>query len=313
MSAHQAPESDPAGRRKTSILTLQRKKQRQQPISAVTAYDVSSAQLADRAGIDLLLVGDSLGQVVLGRTSTVGVTMDEMVHHCRAVSLGARFAFRVGDLPFLSYQTDHAEAVRNAGRLLKEGGMEAVKLEGGRAMVPTVRAVADAGIAVMGHIGFTPQAVSKLGGNRVQGRTAEEARILLRDALALERAGCFAVVLEMVPSPVAAAISQRLAIPTIGIGAGAGCDGQVLVYHDLLGLQDEFTPRFLKRYANLAQTVVEALGQYREDVEQRRFPASEHTYPMAQAELEDFQRHLEEVEAQDPAAVAAALGIATDS
>ena len=280
-------------RRKTTILDLQEKKRNGEPITMLTAYDYSGGLLVDRAGIDIILVGDSLGMVMLGLEGTVPVTMDEMLHHCRAVARGARSTFLVGDMPFMSYEIDPLEAVRNAGRFLKEGGMDAIKLEGGTAISPTVAAISRAGIPVMGHIGLTPQSVSKLGGFRVQGKTAASARQLLADALALEDAGAFSVVLEAVPAPVAEAISQRLAIPTIGIGAGAGCDGQVLVYHDLLGLFDRFTPRFVRRYANLNEIIQEALERYRDDVLSRAFPAEEHTYEMDEAERAAFLRELD--------------------
>ncbi|HFE65694.1 MAG TPA: 3-methyl-2-oxobutanoate hydroxymethyltransferase, partial [Chloroflexi bacterium] len=205
----------------------------------------------------------------------------------------AKYAFLVGDMPFLSYEITTAKAIRNAGRFLKEAGLDAVKLEGGQEVAETIRAIVNAKIPVMGHIGLTPQAVSQLGGFWVQGKTAVSAQKLLDDALALQDAGCFAIVLEAMPAPVASAISQRLRIPTIGIGAGAGCDGQVLVYHDLLGLFDKFQPRFVKQYANLSQTIVEALTAYREDVPPRRFPAAEHTYSMAAAEEAAFRERLE--------------------
>ena len=259
-------------RKKVSILDLQRKKGAGLPITMLTAYDYTGALLVDKAEIDVILVGDSLGMVVLGYDNTAPVTMAEMLHHCRAVAQGTQYAFTVGDMPFLSYQADTAAAVRNAGLFLKEGGMDAVKLEGGREMVPTIEAIIRAGIPVMGHIGLTPQSQSKLGGYRVQGKTAVAAHNLLQDALALEAAGCFSIVLEAVPKPVAGAISQKLAIPTIGIGAGAGCDGQVLVYHDLLGLFDRFQPRFVKEYAPLGQAIVEAFVAFREDVVNGRFP-----------------------------------------
>ncbi len=277
-------------RKKVTILDLQRKKDNGRPITMLTAYDYTGAILVDKAEIDVILVGDSLGMVVLGYDSTVPVTMAEMRHHCRAVARGTQYAFTVGDMPFLSYQADTAEAVRNAGLLFKEGRMDAVKLEGGREMVPTIEAIVRAGMPVMGHIGLTPQSQSKLGGYRVQGKTAVSAHNLLQDALALEAAGCFSIVLEAVPEPVAAAISQRLTIPTIGIGAGAGCDGQVLVYHDLLGLFDRLQPRFVKEYANLGQTILDAFVAYREDVVYGRFPATEHTYPMSEEEEAEFRR-----------------------
>lgn len=279
-------------RAKFTLLDLQAKKEDHEPLTMVTAYDYPSAVLVDRADIDLILVGDSLGMVVLGLDSTVPVTMEEMLHHCRAVARGAEHAFLVGDLPFLSYQVSVSEAVRNAGRFLKEGNMDAVKLEGGHAVTATVAAIIDAGIPVMGHIGLTPQSVSKLGGYRVQGRNARAAMGLLDDALALQEAGCFALVLEAVPAPVASAITARLQIPTIGIGAGANCDGQVLVYHDMLGMFDRFTPRFVKQYAELNRHIIDALSSFREDVATGRFPGTEHIYDMDERELTAFRNEL---------------------
>jgi 3-methyl-2-oxobutanoate hydroxymethyltransferase len=278
-------------RKKTSILVLQEKKAHCDPITMVTAYDYPSAQAADRAGIDSILVGDSLGMVVLGYDSTVSVTMEEMLHHCRAVRRGAQYAYLIGDMPFMSYQADRAEAVRNAGRFLKEAGMDAVKLEGGAAMAETVRAISDAGITVIGHIGLTPQSSAKLGGYRVQGRTAADAQRLLEDAEALQEVGAAMIVLEMMPDRVAEAISLRLHIPTIGIGAGAGCDGQVLVLHDLLGLFDRFTPRFAKRYAELFAEMERALVDYRQDVVARHFPAAEHVFSLDESAWNEWQRH----------------------
>lgn len=232
----------------------------------------------------MILVGDSLGMVVLGYDSTVPVTMEEMLHHCRAVARGANRAFLVGDMPFMSYQADTAEAVRNAGRLLKEGRMDGVKLEGGREMAATITAIVNAGIPVQGHIGLTPQTISKLGGYRVQGKTAASAAELLDDALALEEAGCFSIVLEAVPAVVADRITARLSIPTIGIGAGSGCDGQVLVFHDILGLYDALQPRFVKEYVNLRQAIIEAFRTYDREVKARQFPQDEHTYEMKPGE-----------------------------
>lgn len=275
-------------RKKTTILDIQKRKEEKTPITMVTAYDYSSGLLVDQAEIDIILVGDSLGMVMLGLEGTTAVTMDQMLHHCRATARGATYAFLVGDMPFMSYQISPSDAIRNAGRFLKEANMDAVKLEGGQEMAPTVRAIVNAGVPVMGHLGLTPQTVSQLGGFRVQGKTAVTAQRLLDDAYALQDAGCFAIVLEAVPAPVAAAISQRLHIPTIGIGAGAGCDGQVLVYHDLLGLFDRFTPKFVKQYANLNQTIQEALSAYRDDVHHGRFPAEEHTYSISQDEVDQF-------------------------
>jgi 3-methyl-2-oxobutanoate hydroxymethyltransferase len=254
----------------------------------LTAHDFPTARAIDAAGVDAILVGDTLAMVALGHPDTLSVTMEEMLHHARAVSRGARRALLIGDMPFMSYQASPELAVRNAGRFLQEAGMDAVKMEGGRDYADTVRTIVRAGIPVHGHIGLTPQSVKELGGFRVQGKTAVAARALLDDALALEDAGCFAIVLEAVPERVAAAITDRLQIPTIGIGAGAGTSGQVLVTHDLLGFFDEFTPRFAKRYANLAETIASAVRTYREEVETKTFPAREHAYSMPPEEWEAF-------------------------
>jgi 3-methyl-2-oxobutanoate hydroxymethyltransferase len=280
--------------KKVTILDLQKRKEQGQPITMLTAYDYGMANLVDAAGIDVILVGDSVGMVVMGLDSTVPVTMAEMLHHCKMVARGSQRAFLIGDMPFLSYQASIQEAIHNAGRFLKEAGMEAVKLEGGQEMVETIAAIARAGIPLMGHIGLTPQSVSQLGGYRIQGKTALAAQKLLEDALALEAAGCFSLVLEAVPAPVATAISQRLQIPTIGIGAGPGCDGQVLVYHDLLGLFERLQPRFVKRYAELRQVIVDALTAFRDEVTDGHFPSQNHTYPMDTAEYEAFMAYLKE-------------------
>lgn len=280
-------------RKKITLPQLQAKKQRHEPIVMVTAYDYPGALLADQAGMDIILVGDSVAMVELGMDSTMPITMEEMLHHCRAVGRGAKTALLVGDMPFMSYQAETADALRHAGRFLKEGGMEAVKLEGGRWVAETVSALTRVGIPVMGHIGLTPQTTTTLGGYRVQGKTALAAFSLLQDALALQAAGCFSLVLEAVPAPVATVISQQLTIPTIGIGAGAGCDGQVLVYHDLLGLFDRFTPKFVRQYAHIGAQILTALQQYRADVLAGGFPAEEHTYPMSPAEYEEFLRWVE--------------------
>ncbi len=274
--------------KKISLLDLAEKKKAGRPITMLTAYDYSSALFVDQAGIDIILVGDSLAMVMLGLDSTVPITMEEMLHHCRAVARGVKSSFLVGDMPFMSYQADRTEGVRNAGRFLKEGAMESVKLEGGREITATIEAIIGAGIPVMGHIGLTPQSVSKLGGYRVQGKEAAGAKALLEDALALEQAGCYSIVLEAVPAPVAGVISQRLSIPTIGIGAGAGCDGQVLVYHDLLGLFDRFRPKFVKQYANIGQQISRALEEFAAEVTDGRFPLDEHTYPIEEAEYQAF-------------------------
>lgn len=267
-------------RKKVTIVDLQEKKERREPITMVTAYDYPTGLLVDQAGIDIVLVGDSLAMVVLGHENTVQVTMDEMLHHCRAVARGARYPLLVGDMPFMSYQVHRREAIRNAGRFLKEGHMDVVKLEGGLEMAETVEAIVNAGIPVMGHIGLTPQTISKLGGFRVQGKSVEAAKKLVEDAQALEDAGAFAIILEAVPDRLAALITERVRVPTIGIGAGPHCDGQVLVLHDMIGLFDRFTPRFVKRYANIFPTVVEALNQYRQEVLDRTFPQPEHCFTM---------------------------------
>lgn len=243
----------------------------------VTAYDYTSAQLADRAGIPMILVGDSMAQTMLGFEDTLPVTVDDMVRHTAAVVRGATRAFVVADMPFMSYQASTADALRNAGRLLKEGGAQSVKLEGGRPVLDTVRALAGAGVAVMGHLGLTPQAVHQLGGYGVQGRSSEAARALIEDARALEEAGAFALVLELVPAELAEEVTSLLSIPTIGIGAGLGCDGQVQVWHDLLGLSLDFTPRHARRYAEVGETMREALEAYARDVRERRFPTEAQT------------------------------------
>jgi 3-methyl-2-oxobutanoate hydroxymethyltransferase len=279
-------------RKKVTTLTFRQKKERGEPISMLTAYDYPTALAMDQAGIDSILVGDSLAMVVLGYENTLPVTMDEMLHHARAVARGAKSALLVGDLPFMSYQVSVEDAVRNAGRFLKEAGMDAVKLEGGHERADTVRAITSAGIPVMGHIGLTPQSIHQLGGFRAQGKTARAAKRLLEDALILEEAGCFSLVLESVPARLARLISERLSIPTIGIGAGAGCDGQVLVAHDLLGLFDRFTPKFVKQYANLNGEMTRAFNEYIADVQSRAFPAPEHTVEMADAEWDSLLKEL---------------------
>ncbi len=258
----------------------------------LTAYDYPSAVAVDAAGIEVILVGDSLGMVVLGYETTLPVTMEDMLHHARAVARGAKYALLVGDMPFMSYQVSVEEAVRNAGRFLQEAGMDAVKLEGGRERAETIRAIVDAGIPVMGHIGLTPQSVHQLGGFRAQGKTAQAAKRLVEDALILQDAGCFALVLESVPTQLAGLITEKLDIPTIGIGAGPYCDGQVLVFHDLLGLFDRFTPRFVKQYAQLHAVIHEALSAYRDDVLKGRFPAPEHSLEMKAEEWEKLQKML---------------------
>lgn len=264
------------------------------PLVMVTAYDVMSARLAETAGVDLILVGDSAGMVMLGYENTSAVTMQEMLLFCRAVARGATNTLLIGDLPAHSYESDDTLAVANAKRLVREGGMHAVKLEGAGEMLPRVRAVTAAGIPVMGHLGLLPQSVHKPGGYRAQARTASEARALLDDALALEEAGAVALVLEAIPPEVAAAATELLAIPTIGIGAGPLTDGQVLVWHDLLGITPPPHPRFVRQYANLASDITDALSRYASDIRTRAFPAAEHEYGMAETEKESFERMVRE-------------------
>lgn len=278
------------GRKKTTTKSLHQKKQHGEPITMLTAYDYPTAMMIDRVGIDIILVGDSLGMVVLGYANTLPVTMEEMLHHCRAVARGAQYALLVGDMPFMSYQVNVEDAVRNAGRFLQEASMDAIKLEGGRERLEAVQGIVSAGIPVMGHLGLTPQSVHQLGGFRAQGKSAAAATRLLEDALRLEDAGCFSLVLESVPGHLGEFISKKLSIPTIGIGAGAGCDGQVLVTHDLLGLFDRFTPKFARRYANIYAEMEKAFTAYRQDVETGSFPGPEHTTGMAEAEWEAFLR-----------------------
>ena len=277
---------------KLPLTELAEMKRRGDRIVMVTAYDAPGARFADGAGIDVVLVGDSAAMVVLGHDSTVPATMDEMLVLTRAVTRGARRPLVVADMPFGSFQVSDEEALRNAIRFVKEAGADAVKLEGAGPMLARVRALVGAGIPVMGHIGLTPQSATMLGGFKAQGRTAEKARRLVEDAIALEEAGCFALVLEAVPSPVATRITRTLTLPTIGIGAGAGCDGQVLVYHDLLGLYEARAPRFVKRYAALADEIRAALEKYAEDVRAGRFPEEQHGYSMPDGELEAFNSGL---------------------
>lgn len=287
-----SPSAEAQARRKTTVLSLQAKRERGEAITMLTAYDYPSARQVDEAGVDMILVGDSLAMVVLGHENTLAVTLDEMLHHARAVRRGARFALLVGDLPFMTYQVSPEQALRSAGRYLQEGGMDAVKLEGGRHMAPTARTLVQAGIPVQGHIGLTPQSVNTLGGWRVQGKTARAALDLLDDALALQDAGVFSIVLESVPEPVAAAITERLTVPTIGIGAGQGTSGQVLVYHDLLGLHAGLSPRFVRRFAELGAASAAAIADYVAAVRAREFPAEVHTYPMPEEELSAFHEQL---------------------
>lgn len=279
-------------RKKVTTLTLRQKKEHGEPITMLTAYDYPTALTLDEAGVDVILVGDSLGMVVLGYETTLPVTMEDMLHHCRAVARGAKTAMLIGDMPFMSYQTSIDEAVRNAGRFLQNGGMDAVKLEGGHERADAIRAIVSAGIPVMGHIGLTPQSVHQLGGFRPQGKSALAAKRLLEDALRLEDAGCFGVVLESVPGRLGELISKKLTIPTIGIGAGSGCDGQVLVTHDMLGLFERFTPKFVKKYADLHSEMQRAFADYIADVQSRTFPAAAHTIEMKEDEWTELLNSL---------------------
>jgi 3-methyl-2-oxobutanoate hydroxymethyltransferase len=273
---------------KRSLPEFAAMKQRGEKIAVVTAYDAPSARLADAADIDVVLVGDSAAMAVLGHESTVPVTVDEMIMLTRAVARGTRRALIVADMPFGSYQVSDARAIENAVRFVKEGRADAVKVEGAGETLARVAALVDAGIAVVGHIGLTPQSVTLLGGYKPQGRTAAEARRLSADAVALQSAGCVALVLEAIPSPVAAHITRALRIPTIGIGSGVSCDGQVLVWHDLLGLTQGRVPRFVKQYADLNGAILAALTAYVDDVRGARFPETQHTYPMVDDEAEIF-------------------------
>jgi 3-methyl-2-oxobutanoate hydroxymethyltransferase len=274
---------------KLAVPELAEMKARRQPIVMITAYDAPSGRLADEAGADLILVGDSAAMTVLGHDSTVPATMDEMVVLTKAVTRGARRPLVIADMPFGSFQVSDAAALEHAIRFVKEAGADAVKLEGAGPTLSRVQAIVGAGIPVMGHVGLTPQSATMLGGFKAQGRTAEKAAQLLSDARALEAAGCFSIVLEAVPAPVATEVTRRLLIPTIGIGAGTETDGQVLVWHDLLGLYEGSSPRFVKRYADLATTIRDAVGAYAADVRERRFPEDVHTYAMPDEELAAFR------------------------
>ena len=272
-------------RKKLTPVDIQAMKKQGRKITMLTAYDYPMALLEDRAGIDIILVGDSLAMTVLGHENTLPVTMDEMIHHTKAVVRGAKHPLIIGDMPFMSYNTSEREAILNAGRFMKEGGADAVKLEGGASVKEIVRAIVNAGIPVMGHIGLTPQTISMLGGFKVQGKDAQAAQKIIDDALVLEEAGAFSVLLEAVPAPIAKKVTDRLTVPTIGIGAGVHCDGQVLVVHDMLGLFDRFTPKFAKKYVNLSELILKALESYREEVLKGEFPTDQHSFHMDEKEL----------------------------
>ena len=266
---------------RTTIREIAALKRRGKRIAMITAYDYTSARIVENAGVDIILVGDSLGQVVLGYDSTVPVTMEDMLHHIKAVVRGSTKVHIVGDLPFMSYQASKSDAIRNAGRLLKEGGAQSVKLEGGRHVAKIIQRIVQAGIPVMAHIGLTPQAVNQLGGYRIQGRTTKAAVELIEDAKAVEEAGAYSVVLEGVPSQLAQIITERLSIPTIGIGAGVHCDGQVQVFHDMMGLYSDFTPKHARKYANLADEMTGAVADYIDDVRAQSFPSEDESFTLS--------------------------------
>ena len=278
--------------KKLTVFDLQAKVDRGEKVFQVTAVDFPTAQLVDRSGIDCILIGDSLGMTALGYESTVPVTMDEMIHHAKAISRATKRALLVGDLPLGAYHACKEDAVNSAMRMIKEGGADVVKLEGGEEFAPMAKAVVDAGVPVMAHIGLTPQLMSKLGGFKVQGKDATAGVQLLKDAVALEQAGCFAIVLEAIPDRVAQLITDRLRIPTIGIGAGPYCDGQNLVLHDMVGLFDRFSPKFVKRYANCWDLISKALVDFQEDVKSGGFPKAEHSFTMKEDEYLNLLQHL---------------------
>ncbi len=264
--------------KKFTVLDFKRKKENGEKITMLTAYDCPTAELLDDVGIDAVLVGDSVGMVLLGYDSTVNVTMDEMIHHAKAVRRGVKNAFLIADMPFMSYQAGDDDATRNAGRFLKEAGCEAVKIEGGQEVAARIKAINNAGISVLGHIGLTPQSAHKLGGYKLQGTDPESAERLIQDAVCLEENGCFGVVLECVPGVLAKEITEKLSIPTIGIGAGVNCDGQVLVTHDLVGFFDKFVPKFVKQYARIGPTIKKAIESFKNETEAGKFPDDEHSY-----------------------------------
>lgn len=271
---------------KNTVLTFKQAKEKGEKLSMLTSYDYSTAKLVDEAGVNAILVGDSLGNVVLGYEDTISVTMEDMIHHSAAVARGAKNALVICDMPFMSYQTSAYDAVVNAGRLMKEGRAGAVKLEGGAEMCPQIKAIVDAGIPVCAHIGLTPQSIHALGGFKVQGKTEAAAKKLIADAKAVEEAGAFAVVLECVPSKLAELVTKAVAIPTIGIGAGNVCDGQVLVYQDMLGMFSDFTPKFVKRFANIGEVMKAAFAAYDREVKEGTFPGAEHEYSISEEIIE---------------------------
>ena len=274
---------------RVTVKDIARMKPKGEKIPMLTAYDYTTAKLADEAGVPIILVGDSLGMVVLGYDSTIPVTMEDMLHHIRAVARGTKRSLIVGDLPFMSYQIDTSQALRNAARLVQEGGAQAVKLEGGESVAETAERIVECGIPLMGHIGLTPQSVNRFGGYRVRGKNIDEAAQLIKDATALEQAGAFAIILELMPSALSEIITARLSIPTIGIGAGPYCDGQVQVLHDMLGLYTDFVPRHARQYAHLAETISDAFAGYIAEVKEGAFPAEKESFEMDQGILEGLK------------------------
>ena len=271
---------------KNTVLTFKEAKEKHEKLTMLTAYDYSTAKLIDESGVNSILVGDSLGMVCLGYEDTLSVTMEDMIHHTRAVSRGAKNALVVADMPFMSYQTSVYDAVVNAGRLMKEGRAQAVKLEGGKEVVEQIKAIVNASIPVVAHIGLTPQSINAFGGFKVQGKSEEAAKRLLEEAKAVEEAGAFAVVLECVPAKLAEFISKQISIPTIGIGAGAGCDGQVLVYQDMLGMYSDFVPKFVKQYAKVGEVMKKAFEEYIKEVKDGVFPEEKHTFKIDEEVIE---------------------------
>jgi 3-methyl-2-oxobutanoate hydroxymethyltransferase len=279
---------------KKAVFDFYEMKKRSEIITSLTCYDYPTARFEEAAGVDMILVGDSLGMCVYGYASTVPVTMDQCIYHCQAVRAGAPNTFVIGDMPFMSYQKSDEDAVFNAGRFLKEAQMDAIKLEGGKRVTGRIRAIVDAGIVVCGHIGLTPQSSGQLGGHKAQGRTAESARLVIEDALAVEGAGAHMLLLEAVPPEVAAFITNRLKIPVLSIGAGPNCDGQLLIVSDMIGQFQAFTPKFVKKYANVAEVITEAMKEYVKEVRSGVFPADEHCYHMVKGEEEGFQEVIKE-------------------
>jgi len=279
---------------KVTVLDIQQAKEENRKLTMVTAYDYPFGLMADEAGIDIVLVGDSLGMVVMGLDGTVEVNMEHMIHHIRAVTRGCKNPFIVGDMPFMSYNTSIREAIVNAGRLLKEGGCESIKLEGGVDFAPTIEAIVKAGIPVQGHIGLTPQTAGALGGFKMQGRDAAAAKQIIDDAKALEDAGVFSMILEAVPAPLGKLVAEAVKVPVIGIGAGPDVDGQVLVTHDMIGLFDKFVPKFVKQYTNIRKVILDALNEYKQEVVDVQFPAPEHSFKMPDEALEQLKKLIED-------------------